>query len=191
MPNVKSIQKTMREKSIPAEIMDQIDFPKPQGNQPAEVLSLIGQMDDLLTEGQRLDVMQEQGCFKTGHGHAMNLAFARAHAGKSIEERIALLNDAVVNPHVPCRLNDDGTLSLYWEIGEAGNYQCVCACYKRLKKEQPGISDISKTYCGCCGGHIRHHYQNILGVQLRLKEVVSSPISSNGQKRCAFLFDIV
>ena len=41
------------------------------------------------------------------------------------------------------------------------------------------------------GGHIRHHYQNILGVKLRLKEIVSSPISSNNKKRCEFLFDIL
>lgn len=190
MPNVKSIKKAMKEKGIPAEIMAQFDFPISQGNQPMEVLALIGQMDALLTQEQRLSVMEEQGCFKTGQGHEMNLAFGRTHAGKSVEERISLLADATAHPNVPCRINEDGTLSIHWEIGEEGNYQCVCACYKRLKKDQPQTGNLSKTYCGCCGGHIRHHYQNILGVELRLKEVVSSPISSNGQECCAFLFEI-
>ena len=180
----------MREKDIPAEIWVQFDFPKSQGNQPMEVLALIGQMDTLLTPEQRLSVMEDQGCYKTGKGHEINLSFARSHAGKSVQERIALLSDATVHPNVPCRLNDDGTLSIFWEIGEKGNYQCVCAAHKRLKKDQPQIGNLSKTYCGCCGGHIRHHYQNILGVELRLKEVVSSPISSNGQECCAFLFEI-
>lgn len=191
MPNVKSIRKTMKDQGIPVNVMSQIHFPRPQGNQPMEVLSLIEQMDTLLTHEQRLSVMEEQGCYKTGDANERNLAFGRAHADKSAAERIALLDASNVEPSVGCRINEDGTLSLFWEIGEEENYYCVCACYKRLKKNRPQTGNISKTYCGCCGGHIRHHYQNILGVKLKLKEIVSSPISSDGKKRCEFLFDIL
>ena len=181
----------MHEKSIPAEIMAQINFPKPQGNQPAEILALIGQMDNLLTQEQCLSVMEEQGCYKTGKANEISLSFGRSHAGKSIEERIPLLDDTTVHPtNVPCRVNDDGTLSVYWEIGQQGIYQCKCAGYKKLKNDHPQIGNIPKIFCGCCGGHIRHHFQNILGVTLKLKEIVSSPISSNGEKRCEFLYEI-
>jgi len=191
MPEVKSIRKTMLEKGIPSEIMAKFNFFDQQENGPKEVFALIEQMDNLLTQEERLSIMEEQGCYKTGEAHEMNLLFGRTHAGKSVEERIPLLNDKVVHPYVPCRVNDDSTLSIFWEIGQEGNYQCVCSCYARFKKEQPHTGNISKTYCGCCGGHIRHHYQNILGVKLRLKEIVSSPISSNGEKRCEFLFEIL
>ena len=191
IPEVKSIKKTMFKKGIPAEIMAQIDFSELQGNQLKEVLALIEQIDNLLTHEDCLSIMEEQGCYKTGEAHEMNLLFGRSHAGKSIEERISLLDDKTVHPNVPCHVNDDGTLSVFWEIGQKGNYQCVCSCYTQLKKEQPNMGNISKTYCGCCGGHIRHHYQNILGVKLRLKEIVSSPIISNGEKRCEFLFEIL
>lgn len=191
VPVVKSIRKTMFEKGIQTEKMAQIDFSELQGNQPKDVLALIGQMDDLLTQEECLSIMEEQGCNKTGKANELNRLFGRTHAGKSIEERIPLLDDKTVHPNVPCRVNGDGTLSVFWEIGQEGNYQCVCSYYNKLKKEQPNMGNISKTYCGCCGGHIRHHYQNILGAKLRLKEVVSSPISSNGEKRCEFLFEIL
>ena len=190
MPEVKTMEKTIKEK-LPHDLVSQIEFPKSQENQPEEVLSLIEQMDKLFSKEQCLSVMEEEGCYKTGDANEMNLAFGRTHADKSIEERIPLLNDKNVHPNVPCRVNNDGTLSIFWEIGENGNYQCVCALYKKLKEDQSQTSDISLTYCGCCGGHIRHHYQNILGVKLRLKEVVSSPINSSGEKRCEFLFEII
>ena len=191
MPNVKSIKKTMLEKDIPAEILTQIDWPKPKGNGPAEVQALIEQMDILLTHKQNLSIMSEQGCGKTGKFYENSLLFGSIYADKTIEERIELLTDTKVHPNVPCRINDDGTLSVYWEIGEDNNYWCVCASYKRLKKDQPQLGNVSKTYCACCGGHIRHHYQIMLGVGLKLIEVVSSPISSYGEKRCEFLFEIV
>lgn len=191
MPNVKSIKNTMIQKGIPAETMNQFHFSEQPGNSPKEVVALIGQMDTLLTKEQCLSIMEEQGCNKTGKAHKMNVSFGRLHADKSIEEKISLLNDKTVHPSVPCRMNDDGTLSIFWEIGQKDNYQCVCASYAKLKKEQPEIGNITKTFCGCCGGHIRHHYQNILGVKMRLKEIVSSSISSSGKRRCEFLFDIV
>lgn len=190
MPEVELIKKTMLDKGIPVETMARFDFSETQGNQPGDVLTLIEQMDNLLTQEECLSIMEEQGCYKTGEAHEMNVLFGRTHADKSIEERIRLLDEKTVHPYVPCRLNDDGTLSIFWEIGQEGNYQCACSLYAQLKKEQPHIGSISKTYCGCCGGHIRHHYQNILGVKLRLKEVVSSSINSNGKKRCEFLFEI-
>jgi len=84
-------------------------------------------------------------------------------------------------------LNNDGSLSVYWGAGQAGKYKCVCAAIKKLAA--PG--NISHTYCGCCGGHVRHNLQNALNVGLRLKEVESSTISSDGKERCEFLFEVV
>ena len=65
------------------------------------------------------------------------------------------------------------------------------SCYKRLYKEQGKSLNVSKTFCGCCAGHVRNTYQYALGVKLQLKKIVSSPINSDGKKRCEFLFEII
>jgi hypothetical protein len=41
-----------------------------------------------------------------------------------------------------------------------------------------------------CGGHVKHHLQTALGRQLQLT-VLSSALSSEGQKPCKFSFAIV
>jgi len=157
MPTTAEILETMRKKGMSEDIIAQ--FPAANGDAPDPIVPFFDQMDELLSEDERLDIMQEQGCYKVGEADEMNRAFDRAHAGKSVEERIALLDEKTVHPCVPCRVNGDGTLTVYWEIGEAGKYQCVCERYHQLKEEQPKLGDITKTYCGCCGGHIRYHYQ--------------------------------
>jgi hypothetical protein len=58
-----------------------------------------------------------------------------------------------------------------------------------IKKLKQPFS-ISPTYCGCCAGHFRYHYQNMLGVAVKLKDIISSPLNTNGDKPCRFLFEI-
>ena len=189
MPKVSEIKKTMKEQ-IPAELMARIEFPKPKGNQPEAVLSLVNQMDKLLSREQCLSVMEEQGCCKDDKITAPFRAFGLKHADKTVDEKIKLFDELETVHKAPCHLNPDGTLSIYWGHGKDGNYQCVCSLIKKLYKERGGPVSVSSTFCGCCGGHVRNTYQYALGVKLRLKEIVSSPISSDGKKRCEFLFEI-
>ena len=190
MPNVKSIKKTMTEK-LQTEIVSKFDFPKSQGNQPEEILSLIDQMDKYLTKEQCMFIMEEQGCCKSGQGAEAHREFGLKYKDKTIKERIDLFDDLNTNHKAPCRLNDDGTISVYWGFGEDGNFKCVCRLISRFLKNNPDPVNISKTFCACCGGHIRNNYQNSLGVKLRLKDVVSSPISSNGKNHCELLYDVI
>jgi len=191
MPKVKEIKKTMIEQGISTEIMAQIEFPKQRGNHPEEVLSLINQMDKLLTREQCLAIMEEQGCYK-GEGYsAPFITFGLEHTGSTLIEKIKLFNEWESGRKAPCHLNPDGTLSIYWNGWDNEKKQCVCNVIKRLYKTRSGPVDVSATFCGCCAGHVRSSYQLALGVKLRLKEIVSSPISSGGQKRCEFLFEIV
>ena len=188
MPSVLRIKQTMVKKGIPAEVMSQFDFPGPKDwNRAESQIALINQMDTLLSPAQRLAVMEEQGCCKTGKGDVAHRTFGREHADKTIAEKVKLLNEANDMPHrAPCRLNDDDTLSVYWGFGPEGQYGCVCGMIRKLSKP----INVSSTFCGCCGGHIRHNYQNSLGVKLRLKKVVSSAVSTGGKKHCEFLFEI-
>jgi hypothetical protein len=185
MPNLlKQIPETMRKQKIPDEIIAKFDFPEAGGAE--EVMVLINQMDELLTHEQCLAVMQEQGCCKTGNPAASHRAFGIEHAGKTLAEKVKLLNKANIPHKAPGRLNDDGTLSVYWGTEDLRKKSCPCGFIKKL----PDSFEVPKTFCGCCGGHIRGNYQKSLGVKLRLKEIVSSSSSSGGKKRCEFLFEV-
>jgi len=185
-------KETMREKGIPEDIIAQFDFPgsaSKGAKLSGEIIALINQMDQLLTEEQRLSIMEDTGCCTEGKPAAAHRTFGRRHAGKSLEEKVRLYSEAKLRtPHKPpCRLNPDGTLSVFWSFGEDGDYNCVCAHIHDL----PQPADVSPTFCGCCGGHSRKLLQRSLGVKLRLKEVVSSAASSKGKKSCEFIFEIV
>jgi hypothetical protein len=191
MPSVKEIKKTMKTIGIPVETMSKIVFPKPQGNQPDEVLSLIDQMDKLLTHEQCLSVMEEQGCCKDEKITAPFVAFRNKYANKTVDEKIKLF-DEIESGHKPSlHLNNDGTLSISWDGWNREKNRCVCRVITRLYKNKGGKVKVSKTFCGCCAGHVRNTIQCALGVNLRLNDIVSSPINSDGKDKCAFLFEII
>jgi hypothetical protein len=179
-PYPNKIKKTMVKLGIPKETIQKFNFP--DSIEIKKIISFIDQMDELLSPEQCLSIMEEQGCCKTGKNDIANRAFGLEHADKTIEEKIKLLPNAKIPYNVPCQLNNDGTLTAYFE-----NYKC--GCYGIKKMSEP--VKIPRTYCGCCGGFMRYHLQNALGVGLQLKEIVSSPNSSNGKKRCEFLFKII
>jgi len=187
MPNlIKDIKNTMVKKGISEEIINKFDFSEKDYNQPERILTLINQMDMLLSKEQCLSIMEEQGCCTTGKPAKAHSDFGKKYAKKTVEERIQLF-DKLETPHKgPCKLNEDGTLSVFWETGNEGDYKCVCGFMKKLS--QP--VNVSKTFCGCCGGHVRKNLQRSLGVKLQLNKIVSSAISSKGKKRCEFILKI-
>jgi hypothetical protein len=174
----------MRKQGIPEDTIARFDIPGEYS--PEAVMALIRQMDGLLTEEQRLAVMQEQGCCKTGNPAAPHKAFGKEHAGKTLAEKVELLNAANIAHKAPSRLNGDGTLSVFWGEDGLRTRSCPCGVIRKL----PAGAAVPKTFCGCCGGHIRANYQRSLGVKLRLKEIVSSSSSSGGRKRCEFLYEV-
>jgi hypothetical protein len=185
MPYPHKIKKTMIKQGIAQEIIDRFDFPDSLSIH--NTIALIDQMDRLLTKEQRLRIMEEQGCVKTGKMNVTSLAFGGKYADKTLEEKIALLDSADIAYRGPCRLNDDGTFSVF---GYEHDGVYTCGCHEIMKlPEQP--TNVSVTYCGCCAGLWRHMYQNALGVKLQLIEVTSSALSTNGAKRCEFLFEIL
>jgi hypothetical protein len=188
MPSVKNIQESMIKQAIPEEIIKQFDFTEVKGNHPEPVLTLIEKMDELLTKEQCLTIMAEQGCCKSGKRDKDCKAFAKEHAKKTIEEKLKLIG-SVENMMLP-QVNDDGTFTItmsgYQNGVHTGKTTCSCGLIKKLK--QP--FSVSPTYCGCCAGHFRYHYQNMLGVAIKLKDIVSSPLNTNGEEPCKFVFEI-
>ncbi len=186
MPNlIRQIPETMRKQGIPEEIIARFNIPKTGDSE--DVMALINQMDKLLTREQCLSVMQEQGCCKTGKPAAAHREFGHTNKDKTLAEKVSLFNETQMIHKAPCRLNPDGTLSVYWGADDLKKKSCPCGFTKKL----PDGFEVPLTFCGCCGGHIRSNYQKSLGLKLRLKEIVSSSSNSNGKKRCEFLYEIV
>lgn len=180
---------TMTRLGIPEEIISQIIDSELKGNLTEPRIDFIDQIDRLLTVEQCLAVMQEQGCCKGGKRDKDCKAFGKANKDKPIAEKLALM--FTIEYMMSPRLNDDGsftiTMSGYQNGVHTGKTTCSCGTIKKLK--QP--FSVSKTYCGCCAGHFLYHYQNALGVKLRLKEIVSSPLNTDGEMPCSFTFEIV
>lgn len=181
--NILSIKQTMLDKGIPSKIIEQFVFPETEDETPEEKIAFTKQMDNLLSKEQIISVMEEQGCNKNEPSNE----FLQKLKDKTIEERIKALNEMSINETAHCRLNSDGTLSIFWDFEENGKYKCVCSIINKLSKPMP----VSLTFCGCCSGHVKYHFENFLGLKLNLVETVSSPISSNGKKQCEHLFKIV
>lgn len=180
--NIFEIKQTMLNKGIPAEVIGKFVFPETEDETPEEKVAFANQMDKLLTKEQILSVMEEQGCNKDEHSEIwLKLQ------GKPIEERIRILNAMGINEYPLSRLNNDGTLSVYWNFEENGKYKCVCSIINNLSEPVT----VSLTYCGCCSGHVKYHSENSLSVKLRLIETVSSPINSDGEKCCEHRFEII
>lgn len=182
-------KQTMTRLGFPEDIISQFIVSELKGNLPEPRIDFINQMDKLLSTKQCLAVMQEQGCCKGGKRDKDCKAFGEANKDKPIAEKLALMF-TIENMMSPS-LNDDGsftiTMSGYQNGIHTGKTTCSCGTIKKLK--QP--FSVSKTYCGCCAGHFLYHYQNTLGVKLRLKEIVSSPLNTNGEKPCSFTFEII
>jgi len=143
----------------------------------------IQRMDELLDPPTRQAVRDACACSKGGWRQEAVHKLAQEYAGRSLEDKVRALWD-VTYMGKPV-LNPDGTIST--GIGDRGGFACPCTVFSSVGWTEP----VSLTYCYCCAGHFRHHYQIALGVKLATKEVLSSALASQGQKPCRFVFEIV
>jgi len=187
MPILKKVKDTMKKQKIDFETLAKFDF-EADSNNPMNVISMIDKMDELLTKEQCLAVMEQQGCCKMGQRDKDCKAFAQEHLDKTLSEKLALIPN-IQYMMSPC-LNADGTITVTFGGHQNGVHlgENTCSCGTIKKVKQP--FSISPTYCGCCAGHFKHHYQNALGVKLKLKKINSSPLNTNGEKPCSFTFDV-
>jgi len=189
MPFLEKIEKTMTKMKIPPEIIKKIGIEHPINNETKNVIAVIEKMDKLLSLDQCLAIMEKQGCCKSGQRDRDCKAFGEEHKDKPLAEKIKLLSG--VQYMMTPSLNSDGIITVsyggYQNGVHTGKTTCSCGQIKVLK--QP--FSVSPTFCGCCAGHFLYHYQNALGVKLRLKEIISTPLNTNGEKPCEFKFEII
>jgi len=65
----------------------------------------------------------------------------------------------------------------------SGNAKLRCPCLPKAEGSFP------VSYCMCCGGHVKHHLQNALGLSLEVK-VKHSVLTSNGSQPCTFVLSL-
>ena len=192
MPNTEKIHTSLLEHNIDKSLVNQImeGHEKIADKSKKElkagfITEVIDRMDNLLDSEVCNDIIDWCACCKSGVRDKNIKKFAKKNKEKSLQEKIEKLSE-VPTMGSPI-LNEDGTITtgIYW--GDENGYRCPCPNFNGLELKQA----ISITYCHCCAGHFRYHYQNALGVKLKTKEVSSSVLESLGKKPCKFIYEIV
>ena len=137
-------------------------------------------MNRLLEPSTRFRVRENCACCLGGKRLEISKRIAKQYT--SLDERIRAANEAhFVFGHSVTR-QADGSIQVAFSPDGQEHYRCVCLPQARHK--------IPITYCYCCGGHAKHHLQTALGRPLKLT-VLSSALSSAGEKPCKFSFTLV
>jgi hypothetical protein len=171
------------EKSI-AEIMagyEKIRDGAKKETRAAFFIEAIKRMDKLLDNETCRDVRDACACSKGGYRLKASEKFAHEYVGRSLEEKLQAMWQAKMGKPV---LNADGTITT--GIGDEGGFECPCPVFQGTNVKEP----VSKTYCYCCAGHFRFHYQIALGVKLKTLAVESSALASSRELPCRFTFEI-
>jgi len=137
-------------------------------------------MDRLLPEHDRFAIRENCACCLGGKRLQLSKQIAKDH--ENLNDRINVANNTRYVFGNGVKQEDDGTLTVNFFEDNLDSYQCVC-----LKKAN---TQISGTYCYCCGGHIKHHLQIALGCKLSCK-LISSALSSGGKMNCKFSYTFI
>lgn len=142
---------------------------------------------ELLSFDTIAEVMYDRACCKSGGRLTRDRAFAKEHGDKPLDEKLALLGQVqwMGRP----RLNVDGDLETV-AVGASCVDGMVCPCWQ-LGGHTPQNGPMPLSYCLCCAGHFRFHYQKALGVKLKVTRVVSSILNSGGNEPCVFVYEII
>lgn len=140
----------------------------------------MARMDLLLDTKTRRSVRESCACCLGGKRLEMVKAIGKT--GGSLAESISAANEARLVFGHSVEMQEDGRILVRFSPEGLPEYRCVCL----PKSRKP----VSKTYCYCCGGHVKHHLQIALGKKLEC-EVQSSALSSGGKRPCSFLFTMM
>lgn len=192
MPYPKKLRKSLYEHKIDESIINQIfegyediDDKASKRKKISFFTQAMEKIDELMDYYTKYEIIDWCACCKGGKRDKDIKKLVKDFKGKSLEEKLKALWE-VSNMGQPV-IDEYGNIKtgIYYK-GEEG-FKCACPCFHNEKIEEP----ISSTYCLCCAGHFRYHYQNALGVKLKTKEVLSSPITTLGKEPCVFTFQIL
>ena len=136
-------------------------------------------MDKLLDEKTRQKVREDCAC-RLG-GKQEKLCKEANKNNLTSEERIKAINETHQVFGYEIKITEKGKYEVKFHDDMETEFKCVCSHFRLngLNKEW------SKTWCYCCGGHVKHHLETLLGKKLDIT-VISSALSSIGKKNCHF-----
>jgi len=136
-------------------------------------------MDKLLEEETKIKVRGDCACCLEGKRRKLCITVNKEY--KTPEERIHAINDTHYVFGHEIKIIAPGKYEVAF-FDEAMPEKC-CSCLKVIMDKK-----MSKTYCYCCGKHVKHHLETVLGKELKV-EVVTSALSSMGKKSCRFVLE--
>jgi hypothetical protein len=122
-----------------------------------------------------------EGCACCLGGRRLKISKSIAKENDTLEDRIKAANEAKMVFGNGVEMLENGEIMVRFAPEGLDHYRCVCL----PKATKP----LPITYCFCCGGHVKHHLQTALDMDLDCT-TRSSALSSGGKKPCTFTFSI-
>jgi hypothetical protein len=176
------LEKNGIDKEIHKKIMESAELVKPS-SKPIVVaewcFNAMNVMDELLDEKTRQKVREDCACRLGGRQEKLCKEANKNYL--TSEERIMAINEAHQVFGHEVKIIGEGIYEVLFQDESVPEKRCACS-HSRLN----GLNkEWSKTYCYCCGGHVKHHLETVVGKKLNV-EVIASALSSIGKKSCHF-----
>ena len=164
----------------------------------SNLVNVIERMEKTLPSDELQQILERHSCGGGKEFIARIKQIGKEIATKSLNEKIDYINN-ISSDSEKIILNADNTLSVIWSFVDNDKYKCVCSAaiktgviVSELAVEKNKADDciMPLSYCFCCAGSGRRHLEMQLGVKLKTKEIISSPINSKGEKPCEFILEI-
>ena len=178
----KSMVKNGIDDGIIQKIMGSGDLikPKSRSEEKAEwCFNAMNKMDELLDENTRKKVREDCACCLGGKRHKVCKEINEKYS--TPQERIKAISETYPVFGYEIKITGKGKYEVSFFNNTNPEFKCVCqagSLYELNKK-------WSKTWCYCCGGHVKHHLETLLGKKVNVK-IISSSLTSKGRKNCHF-----
>jgi hypothetical protein len=117
-------------------------------------------INELLSEEQIYEIMEQQGCHKTGKMDKASKEFGKEHSGKSLVEKFKIMASDKDAPFLIDNKTIGFPVRCYVDENNGILHSCHCISrnyekeYELFIENYPNeVISFSKTFCGCCAGH--------------------------------------
>jgi hypothetical protein len=174
----KSLKKNGIDDNIREKIMESGELIKKTAKPEAKAewcFNAMNIMDEVLDDETKQIVREDCACYLGGKREKLCKDVNKKYL--TIEERIKAINETHYVFGNEIKITGKRKYEVTFFDESIPEKKCVCL--KCLNKKW------SKTWCLCCGGHVKHHLETVLGKKVKVK-VISSALSSMGKKNCHF-----
>jgi hypothetical protein len=136
-------------------------------------------IDELLDENTKKKVREDCACCLGGKRDKLCKSVNKKFT--TPEEKIIAINDTHFVFGHEIKITGKGKYEVKFFDDATPEKKCSCSGGRLFTLNKKW----SKTWCYCCGGHVKHHLETVLGKELKVK-IISSALSSLGKKNCHF-----